>query len=447
MIFDIPDYVNIILNRLEENGLDGYIVGGSVRDLILGKIPHDYDVTTNAKPDEILEIFKDFKTISVGKEFGTIIVVQKEGSIEVTTYRIEGEYLDGRRPSEVVFSDKIEEDLSRRDFTINSMAYSHHHGLIDLFNGKDDLKLKIIRTVGSPVERFGEDHLRILRGVRFATELGFTIEDATYKASKKMSHLLSNISTERIREEFFKILLSKKPSRGIRLMKELDILETILPELKPTFGFEQQNPYHDKNVFDHTLCVVDNVSNILEIRLAALFHDIGKPHTFTIDENGIGHFYGHDDVGVHMTKEILTRLKCPNDLIKGVLLLIGDHMTKGKDMKDKGLKRLISRVGEDRIFHLMELQKADRMCTSSLADIAFFQDRINDITRILDNHEAYEKNHLAIDGYDIINLGYHQGKIIGEILDYLMEEVLSDPELNNKDRLIELVKNKYKLNY
>lgn len=444
MEFNIPDYVNKILNRLENAGYESYIVGGSVRDLLLGKVPHDYDVTTNAKPDEILEIFRDFKTISVGKEFGTIIVVQNEGNIEVTTYRIEGKYLDGRRPSEVKFSNKIEEDLSRRDFTINSMAYNKLQGLIDPFNGKQDLDLGTIRTVGNTKERFSEDHLRILRGVRFATQLGFKMDDKIYKVSKEMSHLLSNISAERIREELFKILLSKKPSYGIRLMNELGILDTILPELKPTVGFEQQNPYHDKNVFDHTLCVVDGVSEIIELRLAALFHDIGKPHTFTIDEKGIGHFYHHDKLGVRLTKEILTRLKCPNDLIKDVLLLIGDHMTKSRDMKDKGLKRLISRVGEDRIFHLMELQKVDRMCTNPSADVDFFEDRIIDITRILDNHEAYEKNHLAIDGYDIINLGYNQGKNIGEILDFLMEKVLSNPELNNKEKLIKLVKNKYK---
>lgn len=443
MTFYIPDYVNIVLNRLEKAGFEAYIVGGSVRDLILGKVPHDYDVTSNAKPDEIQEIFKDFKTISVGKEFGTIVVTQKEGNIEVTTYRIEGKYLDGRRPSEVKFSNKIEEDLSRRDLTINSMAYNKLQGLIDPFNGKKDLDLKIIRTVGNPKERFDEDHLRILRGVRFASQLEFKIEDESYKVFKEMSHLLSNISAERIKEELFKILLSKKPSYGIRLMNELAILDTILPELKPTVGFEQQNPYHDKNVFDHTLCVVDGVSEIIELRLAALFHDIGKPHTFTIDKKGIGHFYHHDDLGVDITKTILTRLKCSNDLIKGVLLLIDDHMTKSRDMKDKGLKRLISRVGEDRIFHLMELQKVDRMCTNPLADVDFFEDRIIDITRILDNHEAYEKNHLAIDGYDIINLGYGQGEIIGNILDYLMEKVISNPEFNTKEKLIELVNNKY----
>lgn len=443
MTFNIPDYVNIILNRLNENGFDGYIVGGSVRDLILGRFPHDYDVTTNARPDEIEEIFKDFRTISIGREFGTIIVVQSQGNIEVTTYRIEGKYLDGRKPSQVEFSNKIEEDLSRRDFTINSMAYNHSQGIIDPFKGRNDLDKRLIRTVGNPRERFAEDHLRILRGVRFASQLGFKIEEETYKASKEMSHLLSNISSERIREELFKILLSEKPSYGLRLINDLGILDTILPELKATVGFNQQNPHHDKNVFDHTLCVVDNVSPVLETRLAALFHDIGKPHTFTIDDKGIGHFYHHDDLGVEMTKKILTRLKCPNDLIKGVLVLIDDHMTKSKDMKDKGLKRLISRVGEDRIFQLMDLQKADRACTNTTADVDYFENRILDIRRILDSHEAYEKNQLAIDGYDIINLGYKQGKIIGEILNYLLEKVISNPEFNNKEKLIELVKDKY----
>lgn len=443
MKFHIPDYVKMVLNRLEEYGFEAFIVGGSVRDLILGKNPNDYDITTNARPEKIEEIFKAFKTISIGKEFGTIVVVQKEGNVEVTSYRIEGAYLDGRRPSEVQFSNNIEEDLSRRDFTINSMAYNEKQGLVDPFNGRIDLEKGTIKTVGNPRERFREDHLRILRGVRFATQLSFKIEDSVYTASKAMSHLLSNISIERIREELFKILLSSKPSYGIRLMSDLGILDIILPELKATVGFKQHNPHHDKDVFDHTLCVLDGVSDGLAIRLAALFHDIGKPNTFTIDEEGVGHFYDHDKVGVKITKDILTRLKCANHLIKDVLLLIGDHMTKSKDMKDKGLKRLISRVGEERIFHLIELQKSDRMCTNRFADVNLFEDRINDITRILDNKQAYEKKHLEIDGYDIINLGYGQGKIVGDILDYLMEKVLSNPELNEKEKLIEIVKNKF----
>lgn len=446
MKFFIPDYVKLVIDSLEDSGFEAYIVGGSVRDLILGKEPNDYDITTNATPEKVLEIFNDFKTISVGKEYGTIIVVLKEGNIEVTTYRIEGKYLDGRRPSEVIFSNNIEEDLSRRDFTINAMAYNERIGLVDPFDGKFDLERKIIKTVGNPYNRFNEDYLRILRGVRFATQLGYELDDETYKASREMSHLLSNISIERIRDELYKILLSKKPSFGIRLMKDLNILDIVLPELRAAIGFEQHNPNHDKNVFDHTLCVLDEVSAVLEIRLAALFHDIGKPHTLTIDEDGVGHFYGHEKISVEIAKDVLTKLKCSNDLINDVILLIGAHMTKSKSMKDKGLKRLISRVGEKRIFQLLELQISDRMCSNNSADVEFLEERKKDIKRILDNNEPYEKNQLEIDGNDILNLGYEQGKIIGDILDYLMEIVLIAPELNNKEKLIELIKNKYKVN-
>ncbi|HZJ99345.1 MAG TPA: CCA tRNA nucleotidyltransferase [Tissierellaceae bacterium] len=442
MKFKIPEYVNIVLNRLEENAYEGFIVGGSIRDLILGKTPHDYDVTTNANPNQIQEIFKDFKTITIGKDFGTIVLVQKEGNIELTTYRVEGEYLDGRRPSQVTFSNDIEEDLSRRDFTINAMAYNDQ-GLKDPFNGRYDLDKKIIRTVGNPLERFSEDYLRILRGVRFASQLGFKIDDESYKASKEMSHLLSHISTERIREELFKILLSEKPSYGIRLMEDLKILDIVLPELISAIDFEQHNPNHDKGVFEHTLCVLDGVSNLIEIRLAALFHDIGKAHSLTIDEEGIGHFYGHEKISVDIAKKALTRLKCSKDLIEDVLLLIGDHMTKSRGMKEKGLKRLIGRLGEDRIFKLMELQIVDRSCTNRQADVEYLVNRQDEIQRIIDGNEPYEKKHLAIDGNDIIDLGYAQGKIIGETLDYLLEKVIKNPDLNNKEKLLELANDKY----
>ena len=217
--------------------------------MLLGKQPADYDIATNARPEEVEMIFNDFKTIDLGKKYGTIIVAQNNGNVEVTSYRMEAEYLDGRRPSKVIFAKRIEDDLSRRDFTINSMAYSEKQGLIDPFKGALDLKKRIVRTVGNPRERFEEDHLRILRGVRFACKLGFKIEDSTYQASKEMSHLLSYISAERIRDELFRILLSPKPSHGLRLMKDIGILDVILPELKDAVGFDQHNPYHDKDVF------------------------------------------------------------------------------------------------------------------------------------------------------------------------------------------------------
>ena len=444
MKFIIPDYVKRVLNKLKEHNYESFIVGGSVRDLILGKKPWDFDVTTNAKPDEIEEIFKDYKTISIGKEFGTVVVVQEEGNIEITTYRTEGKYIDGRRPSEVKFSNKIDEDLSRRDFTINAMAYNEDIGLIDPFNGRKDLEKDIIKTVGNPMERFIEDHLRILRAVRFATQLDFIIEDDTKKACGEMNYLLERISVERIREELFKILLSEKPSYGIRLMKDLGILKIIIPELVDSVGFNQYNPHHDKNVFEHILCVVNNTPPILEVRLAALFHDIGKPHTLTIDEKGVGHFYGHDKLGAEIAEKILKRLKCSNELINSVTILIREHMTHHNKYKDKGLKRLINRVGKERIFNLIELQKSDRICSSKDVNIDFLFQREKEIKRILESKEPYEKKHLAIDGHDIINLGYIQGELIGIILDYLMEKVIDDPDLNNKEKLIEITLNKFK---
>lgn len=444
MDFYIPEFINTILNALEDEGYQAYVVGGSVRDMILGKIPHDYDITTSANPDEIQRIFKDYKTLLVGKQFGTVVVVQGENSIEVTTYRSEGKYLDGRRPSEVFFSDDIYDDLSRRDFTINAIAYNEKEGIIDPYNGQKDIEYKIIRCVGNPKERFMEDHLRILRAVRLSTQLGFEIEVNTYKACKDLSGTLNSISAERIREELFKILLSKNPSDGIRLLKDLNILEIIIPELIDTIDFDQKNPNHNKNVFEHIMCVLDKTPPVLSIRLAALFHDIGKPYTLAVDENGIGHFYGHDGLSAKIAEKVLLRLNSSRKLIDKVSIMIKEHMSSHNDMKDKGIKRQINRVGKEDIFNLLELQKADRLCSNDNADITFLLEREEEIHRILDENEPYEKNHLNIDGNDIIDLDFKEGKIIGEILAYLLEKVMENPELNEKEKLIEMAKEKFK---
>lgn len=442
MKLNLPSYVKNILNILEENNYEAFVVGGSIRDLILGLQPSDFDVTTSAKPEEIQKVFKDYKTLSVGKAFGTIIILQEEGAVEVTTYREEGEYIDGRRPSEVFFSDKLMEDLKRRDFSINALAYNEDMGIIDPFKGREDLQRKIIKSVGNPKERFREDHLRILRAVRLATKLGFTIEKNTFEAGKEMGYLLKNISIERIREEFFKILLSKKPSYGIELLRELDLLEYIIPELIDTIGFEQNNPHHDKDVFYHSLCVMEHCRPILEIRLAAIFHDIGKPNTFSLDEEGIGHFYGHDKAGVELVRKVLNRLKCSNQLIKGVSILIGEHMTAYNNYSYKGLKRLINRVGKDRIFKLIELQKSDKLCSAGDNDIGYLIEREEKIKKILESDEAIEKKQLAINGHDLIRAGFPQNKIIGEILDYLVNRVIEEPKLNTKEKLLEIVREK-----
>lgn len=444
MKFFIPEYVNKTLDKFKKHNYQAFIVGGSVRDLMLGKKPSDFDIATNARPEEVEKLFKDYPTILVGKEFGTVVVVVEGENIEITTYRTEGEYIDGRRPSEVVFTSDIEEDLSRRDFTINAMAYNKSRGLVDPFNGQGDLQKKIIKTVGNPKERFNEDYLRILRAIRFSTELSFKIEEDTKIACRQMGNLLEKISVERIREELFKILLSERPSCGIRLMEEVDILDIIIPEMIDTVGFDQKNPYHDKDLFTHTLCVVDNTPKILEIRLAALLHDIAKPSSLTIDREGIGHFYGHDRLGADLSRKILRRLKCSRELIKGVDILIREHMTHHGNHKDRGLKRLIRRVGKDRIFNLLELQKADRICSSKNRKIDFLIEREKSIKRILESNEAYEKKQLAITGHDVIELGYCQGKIIGEILDYLTEIVIDKPDLNNREDLLKIIKDKYK---
>lgn len=445
MVINIPKYVQRIIDKLEANGFNAYIVGGSVRDILIGKEPFDFDVTTDALPDEIEEVFKDYKTLEVGKEFGTVVVVQNEGNVEVTTFRADGDYIDGRRPEKVYFSKNILDDLSRRDFTINAMAYNKKIGIIDPFNGREDLEKKIIKAVGNPHERLQEDILRIMRAIRFASQLEFSIEYLTFEACKLYSEHIINISMERIREEFFKILLSPIPSYGIRLMKDTGALQVVLPEMVNAVGFHQHNPHHDKDVFEHIICVVDNTEPILELRIAALLHDIGKPHTLTIDEEGIGHFYGHDKVGAKMAKKILKRLKSSNELIETVELLIYKHMTQHDKMKDKGLKRLLRTMGKDRIFILLALNKADRTCSNKDADISGLIEREERIKEIIENKEAYDKNHLAINGEDVIELGYAQGKIIGEILNYLLEKVLEKPELNERDKLIKIIKDNFEL--
>lgn len=444
MKYNIPRYVENVLDLLHENGHNAYIVGGAVRDMIMGKEPSDYDVNTDALPDDIESVFKNYRTLNVGKRFGTVVVVQEEGFVEVTTFRTDGEYLDGRRPKEVFFSDELKEDLSRRDFTINAMAYNKDRGLVDYFGGLEDIKNKTVRTVGNARDRFSEDYLRILRAVRFAAQLEFTIDSATKNACKLYGKNLLNISGERISGEFFKILLSKTPSYGMRLLKELEIINVIIPELTNSIGFNQHNPHHDKDVFEHSLCLLDRVRPLIHLRLAALFHDIGKPYTFTRDEDGVGHFYGHNLVGAKITWDILLRLKTSNKIIKKTSILIEKHMTVHDGFGEKGLKRLLSKVGEEDIFTLLELQEVDRLCSSEDADLDVLIERRKKIKEILDESQVYEQKQLAIDGKDVIELGYKEGKIIGEILNYLFERVLEEPEKNNREDLIEIVKEKFK---
>ena len=445
MEIGVPNYVKLIINKLETCGYEAYIVGGAIRNILLNKKPKDYDIGTNATPNEIEEVFSDFKTIAVGKKFGTIVVSQNAGDVEITTFRKDGSYMDGRRPEWVSFSESIIEDLSRRDFTINAMAYNVETGLVDPFGGKEDLEKRLIKTVGNAEERFEEDYLRILRAVRFSTEYKFSIEENTFKAGRKYAHNIINVSEERIREEFFKILLSDTPSNGIIILEKMGILNIILKELVDTIGFDQKNPNHEKELYEHILCVLDNVEPILNLRLAALFHDIGKVHTQVLDKEGIGHYYNHDKIGAKMAEDILKRFKVPNELIRKTTILILEHMNHHNEFSEKGLKRLIRRVGEDEIFNLFSLQKADIKCSNKSASIDHIIGREKKVKYILENKEVININQLNINGNDLIEMGFKEGKIIGETLNHLLDRVMEEPELNKKEILKDLAREYCKL--
>ncbi len=445
MEISIPIYIENIIERLEKAGFSVHLVGGCVRDSILGKTPVDYDLATSATPVQIIALFSDKKTVELGKEYGTVVIVEKESNVEVTTYRIDGAYLDGRRPDKVGFTEDILEDLRRRDFTINAIAYHPDRGLMDPFNGIGDIGDSLVRSVGNPRARLSEDHLRILRAVRFATQLDFLIDIKTSEACMDLAPKLETVSIDRIRDELFKIILTKKPSRGFLLMRSLGILKEVIPELIPAIGFDQRNPYHDRSVFQHTLTVMDNTPPVLHVRLAALLHDIGKPYTFTLDDKGVGHFYGHDKKSVEIGKEILTRLNCSTELIDSTLRLVKEHMIHHPDLKKKGLKRQLQRVGEDRIYDLVDLQVADRLSKSGNKDISNLLAKKKAIDSILYAKEPFRRKHMAINGDDLKEMGYTQGKIIGKILEYLLNCVLEKPELNKKETLKDIARDIYPL--
>lgn len=440
----MPIEVLFILNKLNEEGFDAYIVGGCVRDKLLGLHPHDYDITTSAKPQEIKRVFKDFKTILIGEEFGTVGVLMNETLYEVTTFRIDGKYLNFRKPENVTFSKSLREDLKRRDFTINAMAMDSSGELYDPFGGKKDLDDKVLRAVGNPHERIKEDAIRILRAIRFAGRFDFYIEDELFDAISFERKLLKKISPERIFDEFSKMITSERPSYYLLLMDETGVLDVIFPELKRTVGFSQFSPYHDKTLFDHLVCVMDEVRPDLALRLAALFHDISKVDTLSIGEDGRGHFYGHEVLGADLVSEILKRYRVSNKIIDKVKILILDHMKVHSEMTDKALRRQIKRVGRDNVLDLYDLLIADCKCTRIDRDASFIIKRKNRVKELLDEKEMKTEKFLEINGNDIKALGFKEGKIIGKILKDLENLVLDDPEKNKRDYLIDYIDKNYR---
>lgn len=440
MKIQIPDKVNKIIDLLNFHKYDGYVVGGCVRDSILGREPNDWDICTNCKPEKMMEIFSGFRVIPTGLKHGTVTVVIDDEQFEITTYRIEEGYSDGRHPERVEFTDSLREDLKRRDFTINAMAYGREEGLVDYFNGMDDISSRTIRCVGKPVKRFGEDYLRMLRAIRFSAQLQYDLDIETFQAIKELSKNIVNISKERVREEINKVLLTDKPSDGIRLLHDTGLLSYIIPELEKCVGFNQRNPYHDKDVFDHIMSVLDNTREDLVLRLAALMHDVAKPLCFSIDEKGIGHFYSHHMKGMDMAEDILRRLKYDNKTIEIVKILVKEHMSKYDKITPRVIKRLINRVGVDNVDRLFELQTADILGSKGPHDFSGIEKARELYSRIINENQPLSVKDLDITGYDLIQIGIPKGKEIGRILNELLDKVLEHPELNKKELLLDEIK-------
>ena len=435
----VPTDVSEIIEELEREGHTAYIVGGCVRDAIMNKEPHDYDICTSALPEEMHRIFANRTTIDTGLKHGTITVGGIEGFYEVTTYRVDGEYKDNRRPEEVVFVDNIEQDLSRRDFTMNAIAYNPKTGIIDPFNGVEDISKGIIRCVGEANKRFNEDALRIMRAVRFASVLGFTIEDETKMAMFKNKHLLKNVSEERKNVEFCKTLVNANFNV---LNTYKDIFVTFIPEIKDCFYFDQHNYHHKYDVYEHIAHSVVEAPKDLTVRLALFFHDIGKPKTYFLDETGVGHFYGHAKVSRDMTEEIMRRMKFDNTTIKNVCLLVEMHdINVSKELKFA--RKLLGKIGDEQVNNLMVVQECDKKSQTinehskeTLRNLNLLKENIE---KIKQEKQCCTIADLAINGHDIIELGFNKGKIVGNILKHLLDVVIESPDKNNRKYLLELV--------
>lgn len=429
----LPETIKFVLGKLEKNGFSAYAVGGAVRDYILGNPATDWDVTTSALPDETEKVFSGFKVIKTGIKHGTVTVIANDCPVEITTFRKESGYTDNRHPDNVEFVSDLAEDLKRRDFTVNSLAYNEKEGLIDLYGGLSDLKNEIIRTVGDPRERFSEDALRILRAVRFSSKLGFTIEEKTYAAAKELKENLKNVSAERIFSEFTKTLCGKNVKNALLFYHE--IITEIIPEMKPCVGFEQHSKWHLYDVYEHIVRSVEYIRPTAELRLTMFFHDIGKPDCF-FTRDGEGHFYGHPEVSAEKTDKILRRLKAPTAFREEVVFLVKNHDVRLSDSEIKNRKKL-NEIGKDRFFLLLDVKKADNAAQgTALAEKEGKEiDKIRAIAeKIIENGEVYDIKQLKISGEDLIKTGF-SGKEIGEEMEKLLNACMENNLGNDEESL------------
>ena len=426
-----------ILNKLNKCG-KGYIVGGAIRDILLGLKPKDVDFTTNLPYETLKNLFSEYNPKETGKSFGVLRIRINNIDYEIAKFRKD---IYGKE-KKVSFVDDIRNDLARRDFTINAMAYNQKEGIIDLYNGQKDIENRIINFVGSAEERIIEDPLRVLRAFRFMSRLNFSLSENTIEAIKNQKFLLKNIPEERITIEFSKLLLGKNIRNTLILMKDTGLLELIIPEFKATYDFNQCNPHHNLDLFNHIINVVSKVPADLELRYSALLHDIAKPVVQTFDEEGIAHYKTHEIVGADMARDILTRLKLPVKLIDTVEEIIKKHMVLYKDITDKKFNKLLSEMGYDNLWRLIEHSIADN--SSKNDEVVSTENDLHErLKRAVEKQMQVTVNDLAINGKDLIELGF-TGKEIGEIKKELLDKYLSEEIQNNKEEMLEYVKEKYK---
>lgn len=453
MNIKIPSSTRFVLNRLEDAGFQAFIVGGCVRDSVLGKQPHDWDICTDALPERVIEIFGRDKTIPTGIKHGTVSVKCDGELYEVTTFRVDGEYHDGRHPDNVTFVRSLQDDLARRDFTINAMAYSESRGLVDPFGGRHDCEEKVIRAVGDPNARFTEDALRILRAVRFSAVLGFSIEDNTKKAMRWNLDKLQNVSRERIGSELYKTVTAHYAAQALQTDNGA-VIRYICPELDVCYGCEQNNRYHYLSVFSHIMLALSNAEHYHQfpdewadgyVRMALLLHDIGKPESKSTDENGYDHFYGHAEISAQKAEEVLRRFRYSNFFVDTVVSLIRAHDVEFAPTKTCA-RRMLNKFGTEQLHRLLKLRECDNRAHTVDAWAKFENKTVpfaDVLQQVLDEESAFSFKDLAINGHDIIKMGYKEGPEIGEILRALLDAVIADTCENTKEALTEYVKRNY----
>ncbi len=438
-MMNLPPQVNTALELLEGAGYEAFLVGGAVRDYVRDGSPaKDWDITTNALPEQVKQVFFDYHLIETGLKHGTVTVMIDHEPLEITTYRIDGDYTDHRHPDAVHFTRSLQEDMERRDFTMNALAYNPRLGVVDLVGGKADIENGIIRCVGQPDRRFQEDGLRILRGLRFASVYGMRMEAATAAAIHRNEDLLQNIAAERIQAELTKLLCGK--GAGAILRDYADVIAVSIPELAPLFGFEQHNPHHDKDVWEHTIAVVDSIRPEPVLRWAALLHDAGKPSCFAMGDDGLGHFYGHAAQSTSIADSILSRLRFDHASRERIVRLVRYHdMPITADRKQ--IKRLLSKHGEEAARQLIALHRADACGQSALcaSRLAMFDEAAGLIDELLAEESCFSLKDLSIKGDDVMALGF-RGKEVGKALQACLDAVLDERVHNDRDELLAFLK-------